>query len=511
MKHLSKVLSLLLASYFFILVSATAQRPPNVVVIFADDLGYGDTSCYGATKVRTPHIDQLASEGRRFTDAHAASAVCTPSRYCLLTGEYAFRDDHWAPVFLKVGLIVDPSQTTVADVMKRSGYNTACIGKWHLGFGEETPNWNGELKPGPLELGFDYYFGMPVVNSHPPFVYVENHHVVGIDPSDPFVYDEVADTPIHLEKMGINQIGGAKSAHALYDDTYVGTTLAGKAVSWIKEKKDAPFFLYFATTNIHHPFTPHPQFQGTSEAGRYGDFIHELDWIVGEVTQALEEEGLAENTLVIFTSDNGGMINLGGQEAWKRGHNQNGDLLGFKFDAWEGGHRVPFIARWPGNIPAGSVSDQLVSNVDLIATLAALTNQELNDNEGPDSFNILPALTGQPKKPIRDHLVLSAFRKTHLSLRDGDWMYIPAQAGGGFSSPELGTHGFGGFPAVDFAGQKNSDMENGNIKPEAPKEQLYNLRKDFRQTNNVIRDHPEIAEAMKRRLDEIREANGTRL
>ena len=511
MKHLSKVLSLLLASYFFILVSATAQRPPNVVIIFADDVGYGDTSCYGATKVRTPHIDRLASEGRRFTDAHAASAVCTPSRYCLLTGEYAFRGDHWTPVFLKVGLIVDPEQTTVADVMKRSGYNTACIGKWHLGFGEETPDWNGELKPGPLELGFDYYFGMPVVNSHPPFVYVENHHVVGLDPSDPLVYDEVADTPIHLEKMGINQIGGAKAAHALYDDTYVGTTLAGKAVSWIKENKDDPFFLYFATTNIHHPFTPHPQFQGTSEAGRYGDFIHELDWIVGEVTRTLEDEGLADNTLVIFTSDNGGMINLGGQDAWKRGHNQNGDLLGFKFDAWEGGHRVPFIARWPGKIPAGTVSDQLVSNVDLIATLAALTDQELNESEGPDSFNILPALTSNPKTQIRDHLVLAAFRKTHLSLRDGDWMYIPAQAGGGFSSPELGTHGFGGFPAVDFAGQKNSDMENGNIKPEAPKEQLYNLRKDFRQTNNVIRDHPEIAEAMKRHLDEIREANGTRL
>ncbi len=494
----------------FLVLNIISAPPPNVVVIFADDLGYGDTSCYGATKVSTPNIDRLASEGRRFTDAHTASAVCTPSRYCLLTGEYAFRGDHWAPVFLKVGLIVDTNQTTVADVMKRSGYNTACIGKWHLGFGEETPNWNGELKPGPLELGFDYYFGMPVVNSHPPFVYVENHHVVGIDPSDPFVYDEVADTPIHLEKMGINQIGGAKAAHALYDDTYVGTTLAGKAVSWIKENKDDPFFLYFATTNIHHPFTPHPQFQGTSEAGRYGDFIHELDWIVGEVTQTLEDEGLAENTLVIFTSDNGGMINLGGQEAWKRGHNQNGDLLGFKFDAWEGGHRVPFIARWPGKIPAGSVSDQLVSNVDLIATLAALTDQELNDREGPDSFNILPALTDETKKPIRDHLVLSAFRKTHLSLREGDWMYIPAQAGGGFSSPELGTHGFGGFPAVDFAGQKNSDMVNGKIKPNAPKEQLYNLREDFRQTNNVIRDNPEIAQAMKRRLDEIREANSTR-
>ncbi len=508
MKHLKITLFLLLTSSSYLLTLNAA--PPNVVVIFADDLGYGDTSCYGATKVHTPNIDRLAAEGRRFTDAHTASAVCTPSRYCLLTGEYAFRGDHWAPVFLKVGLIVDPDKTTVADVMKRSGYRTACIGKWHLGFGEETPNWNGALKPGPLELGFDYYFGMPVVNSHPPFVYVENHHVVGLDPDDPFVYDEVADTPIHLEKMGINQIGGAKAAHELYDDTYVGTTLAGKAVSWIKQHKDNPFFLYFPTTNIHHPFTPHPQFQGTSEAGRYGDFIHELDWIVGEVMRALDEEGIADNTLVIFTSDNGGMINLGGQDAWKRGHNQNGELLGFKFDAWEGGHRVPFIARWPGKIPAGTVSDELVSNVDLMATLAALTDQRLKGGEGPDSFNILPALTDEPKKPIRDHLVLSALRETHLSLREGDWMYIPAQAGGGFGSPKVGTHAFGGFPALQFAGQKNSDMENGTIKPGAPDAQLYNLKSDLQQTKNVIRDHPEIAEAMKRRLAEIRAANGTR-
>lgn len=483
---------------------------PNVVVIFADDLGYGDTGCYGATKVKTPNIDRLAREGRRFTDAHAASAVCTPSRYCLLTGEYAFRGAHWAPVFLKVGLIVDPDTTTAADVMKKAGYATACIGKWHLGFGEETPNWNGDLKPGPLELGFDYYFGMPVVNSHPPFVYVENHRVVGLDPSDPFVYDQVAETPIHEEKMGINQIGGAKAAHALYDDTYVGTTLAGKAVSWIKAHKEEPFFLYFPTTNIHHPFTPHPQFQGTSEAGRYGDFIHELDWIVGEVLRTLDEENLAENTLLIFTSDNGGMINLGGQNAWKLGHTQNGDLLGFKFDAWEGGHRVPFIARWPGKIPANSVSSQLVSNVDLLATLAALTGYELQDGEGPDSFNILPTLTGEVERPVRDHLVLAAFRETHLSLRAGDWMYIPAQAGGGFSSPTPGTHSFGGPAAIHFSGRENSDMQNGELKLDAPKEQLYNLRTDPYQTINIIREHPVIAQTMSEHLAHIREADGTR-
>ena len=224
MKIFPKSLILLLGSLFFIINSATAA-PPNVVVIFADDLGYGDLSCYGATKINTPHIDQLAAEGRRFTDAHSASAVCTPSRYNLITGEYAFRGNHWTPVFLKVGLIIDPNQTTVADVMKRAGYETSIIGKWHLGFGKDTPNWNGDLKPGPLELGFDYYFGVPVVNSHPPFVYVENHRVVGLVPEDPFVYGQTANTEVFPEKRKLDDIGGADAAHALYKDHEVGTKL----------------------------------------------------------------------------------------------------------------------------------------------------------------------------------------------------------------------------------------------------------------------------------------------
>jgi arylsulfatase A-like enzyme len=501
---------LIVPSPLALVTSPLAASPPNIVVIFADDLGYGDTSVYGATKIRTPNIDKLAQQGRRFTDAHTASAVCTPSRYCLLTGEYAFRGDHWSPVFLKVGLIFDENKKTVADVMKDAGYATACIGKWHLGFGEGTPNWNGDLKPGPLELGFDYYFGMPVVGSHPPFVYVENHRVVGLDENDPFVYDTVAKTKPFLEKMGIDQIGGAEEAHSIYDDTMVGTELAGRAVKWIKENKDEPFFLYFPTTNIHHPFTPHPQFRGTSEAGRYGDFVHELDWIVGEVTRTLDEEGLADNTLVIFTSDNGGMINLGGQDAWKAGHKQNGDLLGFKFDAWEGGHRVPFIARWPGKIPAGSVSDQLVSNVDLMATLAAVTGRELQEGEAPDSFNILPALTSDTSVRVRDHLVLAPQKRTHLSLRAGDWMYISAQAGGGFTSPHAGTHLFGGPAAIHFAGEVNSDLENGKVKTDAPKEQLYNLRADPYQATNVIRDNPVIAQTMREHLASIQASNGTR-
>ncbi|MEM7599917.1 MAG: arylsulfatase [Verrucomicrobiota bacterium] len=481
-----------------------AEHPPNIVVIFADDLGYGDLSCYGATKVQTPNIDQLATEGRRFTDAHSASAVCTPSRYALLTGEYPHRRNLSRPVFLKTGLVVDTKKQTVASVLKDAGYATACIGKWHLGFGEGAPDWNGELKPGPLELGFDYYYGVPVVNSHPPFVYVENYHVVGLVPDDPFVFGKKAKTQEIFEKMGTSQIGGADAAHALYDDYAVGTQLTEKSVEWIKQRGKDPFFLYLSTTNIHHPFTPAPQFQGTSQCGPYGDYIHELDWIVGEIMKALDEQGVADNTLVLFTSDNGGMFNVGGQDAWDAGHRLNGELLGFKFGAWEGGHRVPFIARWPGQIKAGSESDHLVSNIDMIATFAALTGETLDEGQGQDSVNILPALTGDPAEPLRDHIVLSPSKPTHLSIRKGKWMYIGAQGSGGFTAAKRGAHAFGGPAAISYAGYENSDIDNGKIKEDAPPAQLYDLENDLQQTRNLYREHPEVANELKALLDSYR-------
>jgi arylsulfatase A-like enzyme len=485
---------------------ASSNRP-NVIVIFADDLGYGDLSCYGATKVDTPNIDRLASEGRRFTDAHSASAVCTPSRYSLLTGEYAFRKEMWKPAFLQTGLLVDTQQLTLASLMKQSGYATACIGKWHLGFGEEEPNWNGELKPGPLELGFDYYFGVPVLNSHPPFVYVENHRVVGLDPADPFVVGERATTKSYPEKMQLDGIGGAKAAHALYEDEKVATTLTEKAVNWIRRQKRGPFFLYLATTNIHHPFTPHPRFKGSSEAGRYGDFVHELDWVVGQVLKTLDEQGLADNTLVIRTSDNGGMLNLGGQDAWAAGHRLNGDLLGFKFGAWEGGHRIPFLARWPGEIKAGSTSEQLICNVDMLATFASLTGVELERGQGPDSFDVLPALLVEPTQPIRDHVVLAPRGATHLAVRQGKWIYIGARGAGGFSGIKRGQHAFGGPEALAFTKQQNSDITpGGEFKKNAPPAQLYDLDADLSQTTNLYDQHPEIVAQLKLRLGQILES-----
>ncbi|TWU54736.1 Arylsulfatase [Rubripirellula tenax] len=496
-----KYYMLILSTLVLFAGNAFAAEKPNVVLIFADDLGYGDVGCYGATKVKTPGIDKLAVEGRRFTDAHSASAVCTPSRYALLTGEYPHRRNLSKPVFLKTGLVIDTKQQTAASVMKDAGYDTACIGKWHLGFGDRAPDWNGELKPGPLECGFDYYYGVPVVNSHPPFVYVENHKVVGLVPDDPFVFGKKAKTREFFEKMGVNQIGGADAAHALYDDEAVGTTLTEKAVDWIKNRGKNPFFLYLATTNIHHPFTPAPRFKGTSKCGPYGDFIHELDWIVAEVMKTLEAQGVADNTLVIFTSDNGGMFNVGGQNAWDAGHRLNGELLGFKFGAWEGGHRVPFIARWPEKIEAGSVSDELISNIDMIATFAALTGMQLKNGHGRDSVNVLSALTGNPSKPLRDHIVLAPSRQSHLAVRKGKWMYIGAQGSGGFTAAKRGAHAFGGPAAITYAGYQNNDIENGKIKKDAPPAQLYDLVADVSQTTNLYNEYPEVVKEMQALLE----------
>ncbi len=468
--------------------TATTDRP-NIVLIYTDDLGYGDVGCYGATKVKTPHIDRLAREGRRFTDAHSASAACTPSRYALLTGEYPFRINNWGPIFGRIGLIIDPAKTTLASSLKRKDYATAVLGKWHLGFGTKTPDWNGELKPGPLELGFDYYFGIPTVNSHAPYVWVENHRVLGLDPADPLVFGGVPPTKLFPEKIIEAQaMSGAKAAHDLYQDEQLGTVLTRKAVAWIREKRGTPFFLYFATPQIHHPFTPHPRFQGTSECGRYGDFIHELDWMVGEILATLDELKLTDNTLVIFTSDNGGMLNEGGQEAWRAGHRLNGELLGYKFGAWEGGHRVPFIARWPGKIPADTTSDQLIANLDLLATFAAITGQPLGATAGPDSINLLPALTGRPAKPLREHLVLQPIAQKNVAIRSGHWVYISAQGDGGFGGVR------GGPGSVAFSQRANSDITaDGKIKPGAPPDQLYNLAADPMQSKNVVREHPEVA------------------
>ena len=492
-----------------------AETPPNVVLIFADDLGYGDLGCYGATKQKTPNIDKLAAEGRKFMDAHSASAVCTPSRFGLLTGEYPFKANGgtgiWGPAPITSPLLIDPETVTVADLFKSKGYDTAVIGKWHLGFGEGTNEWKEPLSPGPNDLGFDYYFGMPVVNSAPPYLYVENDRIVGSDPADPLVYlgkgagkKATPITPIlpKESQRTANQFGGAVEAHKLFNDYAVGTTLTEKATDWIKTREEKPFFLYFATTNVHHPFTPAKRFQGTSESGVYGDFVHELDWIVGEVRKTLEESGDADNTLIIFTSDNGGMFNLGGRAAAKLGHQINGDLLGSKFGVWEGGQRIPMIAWWPGKIEAGTTSNELMSGIDFFATVAALTGQELSDSK--DSINMLPALVGDPSEPLRNELFLVGHKPSHMSVREGKWMYIPARSDGGFGGSRPNQHAWGGPAVTTLVNTPNSDIENGKIKKGAPKAQLYDLEADVNQTQNLYNEHPEIVEKMAAILKEER-------
>lgn len=337
--------------------------------------------------------------------------------------------------------------------------------------------------------------------------------MVGLEEDDPFVWGEEANTRPYPEKWnrGGQRIGGADKAHQLYVDNMVGTTLKDSAVAYIKKHKKDPFFLYFATTNIHHPFTPAKRFLGTSEADKYGDFIHELDWIVGEVMKTLEEENLSENTLLILTSDNGGMLNRGGQDAYKMGHHMNGDLFGFKFDAWEGGHRIPFIARWPGEIEAGTVSDQLIgSNVDMLATFASLFDRKLNQGEGVDSYNMLPVLLGETKEEVRPEMLIAPNDLKNIALRKGEWMYISAQGGGGFKAERRGLHDFGGPPATVFTEQENSDIKNGQLKEDAAPAQLYNIEEDVTQKENVYKQHPELAEQMKERIREIRNSEKTR-
>lgn len=501
----------------------SAEKLPNVVLIFADDLGYGDLSCYGATKVQTPNIDKLAAAGRRFTDAHSASAVCTPSRYGLLTGEYPFRGNGgkglWGPCGHFQSLLIDTNKLTLGQLFKNKGYATAAIGKWHLGFGNGKTNWNKPLRPGPLELGFDYYFGVPKVNSGYPYVYVENDRIVGYDPKDPITFkppfSKTTTYPEAAGKKTPNKVGGAKKAHAIYDDEKTGTLLTQKAVAWIEAntrstapgQEAKPFFLYFPSPNIHHPFTPAPKFKGTSQAGLYGDFIHELDWQVGEIVKCLEENGLVENTLIIVTSDNGGMFNRGGQDAFQEGHRANGDLLGFKFGVWEGGHRVPFIAKWPGKIQPGSVSDQLINGVDMLATFAAVTGQTIGADQIADSINVLPAFLGEPDSPLRETMVISPNKPTHLSIRHGKWMYIPAQGSGGFKG-KPGSHGAGGPACISFVGNENSDIEGGKIKKNAPPAQLYDLEVDVNQTTNLYSQYPEVVQEMQALLSQYQTVKG---
>jgi arylsulfatase A len=476
----------------------TATAGPNIVIILADDLGYGDLSCYGAEKARTPRIDGIARDGILFTDAHAPSPLCTPTRYGLLTGEYYWRigptrGRQWN---MHRQCLIAKDQLTVASLLRTAGYATACIGKWHLGFGEETPDWNGELKPGPLEAGFDYYFGVPNANSEAPFAFVENHRIVGLKPGDPI--------RIPGESRGDyrSMEGGAA---ARWIDEEIAHVQTGKAVSFIEAHRDQPFLLYFAPCNVHVPLTPHERFKGTSDCGVYGDFIHELDWSVGQVLDTLERHGLRENTLVVFSSDNGGVLH---REAMAAGHRANGPLHGQKTDVWEGGHRVPFVAQWPGRITPGSRSTDIVCLTDMLATTAALLGKDLPHEAGPDSFNILPALLDQSgHTPPRDSVIMGW---PGWAIRQGPWLYIPHQGSGGVTTDPTNKAGEGWMNLAEI-GDRNSDyMETGELKADAPPAQLYNLVEDPGETTNLYAQHPDIVARLSALLKKHQDAGRSR-
>ena len=488
---------------------STASQPtkPNVVLIYTDDIGYGDVGCYGATGIPTPAIDRLAENGLRFTDAHCTAATCTPSRFSLLTGTYAFRNERAEILPGDAPLLIEPASLTLPEMFRQAGYTTAVVGKWHLGLGEGQLNWNEEIKPGPREVGFDEVFLLPATNDRVPCVYIEDRQVLNLDPADPIEVSyshKVGDLPVgreHPELLkypadnqhsdtiinGISRIGymgGGKTAW--WTDEEMSTVFTQRAIKFIKSNREQPFFLYFSLQEAHEPRLPNPRFHGKSQCGRRGDSIVEADWCVGEVLSTLKKLDLLDNTLVIFSSDNGPVITDGYEDGALENigeHSPAGPFRGGKYHAWEGGTRMPFIVSWPQRIKPG-VSDALLSQVDLQASLAQLIGVELPAGVAPDSKNVLPALMGE--SPAAREVLLEQCPYA-ISIRSGNWKYIPA---GKRSAWAEAKHGEPGDPTGSA--------------PIGPEAQLYDLSNDPGETTNVIDQHSQIAAHLARQLKAIR-------
>lgn len=470
-------------------VSTPLAEKPNVVIIYGDDVGYGDVGAYGATLIPTPNIDRLAREGLMFTDGHCTAATCTPSRFSLLTGIHGFR--HGVRILApNAPLKIKPEMFTLPRLFRKAGYATAVIGKWHLGIGDgETPvDWNADVGPGPLEVGFDYCFLLPSTNDRVPCVYLENHRVVGLDPEDPLFVGkkpkgvectEYPDGKKNREAMtyyesshghnnsvinGIGRIGrqwGGRSA--LWNDETMADEFVKQAKKYLAARRvDEPFFLFFSSQNIHVPRAPHPRFKGKSKLTYRGDAMVQLDWSTGEILRALEEHGLAENTMVIFSSDNGPVYDDGYEdgttvrtstEEVDRGHDGSGPYRGGKYQIYEGGTRVPFIVRWPGRVEPGK-SEALVSQIDLIASFAALLDIDLTEGQAIDSRNSLPALLGEDSTG-QPYLIEEA---GGLALRRGPWKFVRGRKG--------------------------------------KKGELYNLDSDVGEQDNLAEEHEAIAQEL---------------
>ena len=484
---------------------ATPHARPNVLVIYADDLGYGDLSCYGAQQVQTPHIDRLAAEGIRFTNAYATAATSTPSRYSLLTGEYAWRKPGTDVARGDAGMIVEPAQYTMADVFKNAGYATAAFGKWHLGLGDKTgqQDWNAPLPAALGDIGFDYSYIMAATADRVPCVFIENGKVANYDPSAPI---EVSYTknfegeptgkshpellynlqPSHGHDQsivnGISRIGFMKGGgKALWKDENIADSITTHAVNFIGKHKEEPFFMYFATNDVHVPRFPHERFRGKNKMGLRGDAIAQFDWSVGQLFQALEKAGIADNTLIILSSDNGPVVDDGYMdraEELLNGHRPTGELRGGKYSAFEGGARVPVIVRWPKRVQKAQVSDALVSQIDWYASFAALVNAKLPKGSAPDSYNYLGSLLGETKT-ARPWVVTQAANHT-LSVRTPDWKFIEPNSG----------------PKVIQWGPK---IETGNLATP----QLYKMNVVGEQ-ENVAAQHPEQLLELENILKKVR-------
>jgi arylsulfatase A-like enzyme len=463
-------------------LSASAAEKPNIVLILADDLGYGSVNSYGAPErlVRTPAIDRLAREGRRFTNANTPSSVCSPTRYAVLTGRYDWRTSTKHGVLNTTApLHIETDRLTLSSMLKEHGYRCAAIGKWHLGYGTGKADFTGPLKPGPLELGFDYHFAVPQNHGDASGVYVENHGVLGLRSR-------------RLEPFGKTHYGrafmGIDAPQRKNEE--VMSLLTDKAVAWLRQQEPGrPFFLFFTPVAVHEPCTPSEKTKGTSGTGAYGDWIHELDRSVGRILDCLDRQKLSDNTLVIFTSDNGGVLLTSGPrpaaEAYAAGLRVNGHWRGRKHSIYEGGFRVPFLVRWPGKVAAGSVCRQMINLVDMVGSVAALVGHPLPpaDEGAEDTCNVLPALLGESKgQALRETMVLTNVDGT-FAIRHGPWKYVEGKA-----SPTA-----------------RRVMRKAELT-----RQLYHLADDPGESNNLIDTHRQQAAKLAAMLDQIRRAGHSR-
>lgn len=478
---------------------------PNVIVILADDLGYGDLKCYGAKNVETPNVDRLASEGIRFTNAHATAATSTPSRYSLLTGEYAWRRPDTDIAAGDAKMIIRPEQFTMADMFKSAGYATAAIGKWHLGLGDKTggQDWNAPLPATLGDLGFDYHYIMAATADRVPCVFIENGQVANYDPSSPIAVSYTKNFPgeptgrnnpellynLHPSNghdmsivNGISRIGFMKGGgKALWKDENIADSITVHAIDFIKQHKDEPFFMYFATNDVHVPRFPHDRFRGKNPMGLRGDAIVQFDWTVGQIMETLDQLGLAENTLIILSSDNGPVVDDGYKdqaEELLNGHTPSGPWRGNKYSAFEGGTAVPVIVRWPQKIKETGDSDLLMSQIDWLASLGALINARLPKGSAPDSYDRSGNLTGTDKTD-RPWIIEQSMNHT-LSVRTKDWKYIEPNDD----------------PTTFMKAEK---VETGNLN--VP--QLYDMRK-VNEQENVAEKYPGKVFELQKVLRQVR-------